>query len=425
MNRIFIFLLWCMVSTHASWGQSTIHCTDYDLDSAIRQRKVDDFEVFMSKKIAQRASSRISKDRFTIPVIVHVVHDGDSVGVDENISYERILSQIQVLNEDFNRIPGSRGYNTHPRGVICDIEFVLATHDTNGAVLPEPGVDRIKPSRKGWNIFVIDASLKPATIWDPNRYFNIWVLNIDGIKSRGVLGHAQFPDLSSITGLSTYGGESVTDGIVVDYQSFGSMEKGKFTGMNSVYNLGRTTTHEVGHWLGLRHIWGDGDCSVDDYCADTPDHDSPMYGCPKDSVGCTDILMVQNFMDYTDDACMNIFTKDQKSRIDVVLVNSPRRKSLSSNLQYKSIYPTDIPDVPTDSAPTDAGSTVTGISLPSYVAVSFLAGSNYLFWSLPFVPFHAGVVFEVFDVLGNKLEVLHQGAHANSFCVKNPPPQGI
>jgi len=128
--------------------------------------------------------------------------------------------------------------------------------------------------------------------------------------------------------LDSHEGTALTDGIVVGYKYFGSSEKGDFPELYAPYNLGRTTTHEVGHWLGLRHIWGDGDCTVDDFCEDTPPAAAPNNGCPEGAISCAAFDMYENYMDYSYDACMNIFTQCQKNRMRQVLETSPRRKSV-------------------------------------------------------------------------------------------------
>lgn len=269
---------------------------------------------------------------YRIPVVVHVIHFGEAVGDGANISFAQIESQIVVLNEDFRRKVNTNGYNNHPNGSDTHIEFFLAEYAPDGTLLPEPGVDRVNGGRNEWpkgNILnPIDTTIKPETIWDPESYFNIWTVNFGGFSGRNLLGYAQFPDASGLPGLNDIGGAANTDGIVIGYKYFGSSEKGNFSVLTPPYDLGRTTTHEVGHWLGLRHIWGDGDCSVDDYCLDTPNADSPNYDCTNVETSCESPEMPQNYMDYTNDDCMNIFTKDQTERMMTVLENSPRRKEL-------------------------------------------------------------------------------------------------
>lgn len=266
---------------------------------------------------------------YRIPVVVHVVHNGEPVGVGPNISAEQVQSQIEVLNEDFRKKKGTNGANDN--GVDTQIEFFLATTDPSGKTLAEPGIHRYDGGLNIWptGFFTsVDSRLKPATIWDPMRYFNIWTVNFGGFVGRNLLGYAQFPSNSGLPGLEINGGEANTDGVVIGYQYFGSKEKGNFPELNATYNLGRTCTHEVGHWLGLRHIWGDSDdCAVDDYCDDTPNSQEPNYTCvPNVSCGSND--MIENYMDYTDDQCMNLFTQDQKERMIQVLENSPRRNTL-------------------------------------------------------------------------------------------------
>ncbi len=285
-----------------------------------------DFEIWMEDKIRnfdpnQRAAP------YVIPVIVHVVHNGEAVGAGSNISQAQINSQIDVLNEDFGRY--GNGSNTHPDGVDTQISFCAALVDESGNTLAEPGIDRVDRNTAGfnappYNTGYIDGTIKPATSWDPNRYMNVWVMELNG----GLLGYAQFPDASGLAGMPGTGGAANTDGVVMGYQYYGRAPQNPFP---SAYNLGRTATHEVGHWLGLRHIWGDGACGVDDFCADTPESDASNGGCPTGHVSCGTVDMIENYMDYTNDACMNIFTDDQRARMWIVMENSPRRVQLQTS----------------------------------------------------------------------------------------------
>ena len=239
----------------------------------------------------------------TIPVVVHVVYNGTT----QNISTAQINSQILVLNEDFRRL-NSDADGTWPQGTDSEIEFCLATVDPNGNATT--GITRTSTSVNGFgtNDAVKFNSSGGKDAWPAADYMNVWVCNIGG----GILGYAQFP-----------GGSPATDGVVNDYRYFGN------TGTATApFDLGRTMTHEVGHYLNLRHIWGDGPCSVDDFVADTPTSDASNGGCNVGHVSCGTVDMVQNYMDYSDDACMNLFTAGQKTRMRAVFDTGGFRESL-------------------------------------------------------------------------------------------------
>ena len=239
----------------------------------------------------------------TIPTVVHVVYKTNA----QNISDAQINSQIDVLNDDFRRTNADAD-NYWNVGADTEIEFCLATVDPDGN--PTNGIQRRKTNKPsfGTNDNMKFNNKGGLDAWPAGDYMNIWVCNISG----GILGYAQFP-----------GGPDATDGIVVDYQYFGTI--GTAT---APFDLGRTGTHEVGHWLNLRHIWGDGGCSVDDFVSDTPLSDGPNYGCPIGHVSCGTEDMVQNYMDYTDDACMNIFTVGQSDRMNALFAPGGVRESL-------------------------------------------------------------------------------------------------
>ncbi|QDO93344.1 T9SS type A sorting domain-containing protein [Formosa sediminum] len=294
----------------------------------------EQFENWIAPKIEQikneRSSNPSERAVITIPVVVHVIHNGDDYGVDENITDSQIQSQLTVLIEDFRRLAGTPGYNDNPVGADLEIEFVLAKQTPDGC--PTNGINRVNMGQESWSTADIDDIVKPATIWDPTQYMNMWSITF---TRSDLLGYAQFPSNSQLDGLDEYEGDADTDGVVCSYDAFGSedYDDGTFT-LQTTYNKGRTMTHEVGHFLGLRHIWGDGGCDVDDYVEDTPLAGKSNNGCPvidtcPEETGSEVIYdMVQNYMDYTNDECMNIFTEGQKARVLAVLENSPRRKGL-------------------------------------------------------------------------------------------------
>ncbi|RAJ94417.1 putative secreted protein (Por secretion system target) [Larkinella arboricola] len=308
-------------------------------DSVLRTKypqlgTLDEFEKTLQKRIETikqlERTGRLKAAVLTIPVVVHVVHAGEAVGTGRNISQAQIQSQIETLNEDFRRKVGTRGYNENPVGADIEIEFCLATVNPQGVTLPQRGIDRINGQTgfgKGtWAQNDIENLLKPNTYWDPERYYNIWVLDFAATDNR-LVGYAQFPNQSNLAGMNPNNGPASTDGVVIRYNSFGNAEKGNFPVLQAPYNLGRTLTHETGHWLGLRHIWGDANCG-NDYVDDTPTQASESRGCQKGRTSCGTTNMVENYMDYSDDACFNIFTMGQKARIRAVMEISPRRANL-------------------------------------------------------------------------------------------------
>ncbi len=307
------------------------------LKSNPKGETLDDFETWLQKRIASDKNTSLQKTLYTIPVVVHIIHNSHALGTNSNISATQVQSQIDVLNEDFRKLLNTPGHNTHPDGADAEIEFCLAQTDPDGNLMPEPGINRIDQNTAGYvppfvtncgnsNTSNIENNIKPDTQWNPDNYLNIWVMNLEC----DLLGYAQFPSSSNLNGLDANEGDANTDGVVVGYQFFGSTDKGTFPAMSSPYDKGRTATHEIGHWLGLRHIWGDSNCG-NDFCADTPTQQEDSGGCPNTTT-CDGVKdMVENYMDYSNDACMNIFTEDQKTRMVTVMTNSPRRGVLQNS----------------------------------------------------------------------------------------------
>ena len=334
------FLLLTAYSFQPLHAQTIIRCGTMEADVDLRDRhpeigSLDDFETWMSAEKDEYENSHLGHRAgtiYTIPVIFHVIHDGESVGTGANLSATLIQAQLDQLNDDYRKM--GAGSNSHPDGADVEIEFCLAQLNESNSPLSEPGINRINRSSAGfsrppYSQSYYESVIKPNTQWDPDDYLNIWISELSG----GLLGYAQFPEAATLGGIGTGNGAANTDGVVIVYSSVGSVANPNPAGGS--YNKGRTMTHEVGHWLGLRHIWGDGGCSADDYCGDTPASDAANYGCPSGHTSCGSTDMIQNYMDYTDDACMNIFTNDQRTRMRIVMgatgIGSPRRAILASS----------------------------------------------------------------------------------------------
>lgn len=325
INSIF-FLLAVFSSSAQRCGLGVIASDD------LKSRHLQMQKIIENYKAKGVRNARTQDEIIKIPVVVHVIHDEFSgqVGLEgsTNISDQQIFSQIKVLNEDFRKAAGTPGFNILEEGADMEIEFFLAQEDEFGN--PSSGITRTYQNRPSYNIFSDLGFVSSLAYWDANKYLNIWVLNLGGLY----LGYGEFPG-AAIDGLELTDPPAVTDGIFVDYQVFGRRTGTASTG---IYSYGRTLTHEIGHWLGLIHTWGDERCG-DDYCDDTPQAERE-----NDSERCRDIFsrctgtvsrnMIENYMDYSPDSCMNVFTEDQKARVRMVLELSPRRRRLVLNSQF-------------------------------------------------------------------------------------------
>ncbi len=267
---------------------------------------------------------------YQIPVVIHVLHLGEPLGEGYNLSEARIEGQIRILNEDYRRKEGTPGFNTHPDGGDARVEFVLAKSTPDGK--ETDGVIRVNitaeknPMEPPYNRFDYYTYYG---YWDPEKYLNVWVEPLPESIIDIFLGEATLPetDLPGYIPHEPY----QTEGVLINSAHFGASD------INSQYNLGRTLTHEIGHYLGLLHPWG----SIrdpNDYCEDTPPTSRIVSGCPTNPPLGNDgrPIMIENYMNYTSDRCMNVFTTDQIARMHYVLENSPMRKSLadSPGLQY-------------------------------------------------------------------------------------------
>ncbi len=302
----------CILMTTLAFAQRECASSAYnDLQKVIDPsftNKINTAEQFIARQTIAKMDGQDAPKVMIIPVVVHVLYKTAT----QNISDEQIKSQIDALNRDFRR-RNADTVNTplrfKPVAADVQIEFALATVDpkgraTNGIVRKATTVgrwsmdDKIKFSAQGGS----DA-------WDTRYYLNFWV-----------------GDLGSLLGYSSIPGAPVEkDGVVINYTTFGTINTG------GVYNMGRTGTHEVGHWLGLKHIWGDSYCG-DDLVDDTPKQGNFTHGCPNTfRSSCTNGEagdMYMNFMDFTNDACMNLFTTGQKQRMLSLFNSGGARNSL-------------------------------------------------------------------------------------------------
>jgi hypothetical protein len=274
--------------------------------------KINEIENFVRRqKLSAKEDGQEAPSIIVIPVVVHVLYKTSA----QNISDEQIKTQLDVLNRDFRR-KNLDTANTPARfkstASDVQIEFQLATADPQGRTTT--GIVRKPTTTTHWSI---DDKVKFSKqggddAWDSRYYLNIWVC-----------------DLASLLGYSSVPGNAAEkDGVVINYTAFGTIN------VAAPYNLGRTATHEIGHWLGLKHIWGDSYCG-DDLVDDTPKQGTFTSGCPStfrstcDNGALGDMYM--NYMDFTYDACMNLFTTGQKQRIlSLFKEGGPRNLLLTS-----------------------------------------------------------------------------------------------
>ena len=286
-------------------GAMTVYERLSETDPNFRNAQVA-IEDHVSRSMLFGAAARVVHD-FKIAVVVHVVYNPAS----ENISDAQIQSQIKALNLDYaakntdkNKAPSV----FKPLVANPHIQFRLATTDPAGSATN--GITRTKTTRTsfGTGDTIKSVSTGGADPWPTDKYLNLWVGTLTG----GLLGYAQFP-----------GGPADTDGVVIRNTAFGTVGTAA-----PPFDKGRTVTHEVGHWLNLFHIWGDtNDCSGTDYVSDTPKAQMPNFGKPAfPHVSCGNGPngdMFMNYMDYTDDAAMFMFTAGQVARM-VATLTGPR-----------------------------------------------------------------------------------------------------
>lgn len=265
-----------------------------------------------------------------IPVVVHIVYNSDS----QNISDEQVVTQIDVLNKDYAGVNDDVGNVPNvfqPVAGKSKIRFQLAKRDalgrmTNGILRRRTRIQNFpeaQPPTRGLLTAYINRELKVAetgsVAWPRDQYLNLWVCDMN----KDPLGYAAFP-----------GSNAWEDGVVIDYKCFGVGGTAE-----SPYDLGRTATHEVGHWLNLLHIWGDDDghCTHSDNVGDTPNQGSENYGTPTfPNISCNNAPngdMFMSYMDYVNDSAMCMFSKGQVERMHASLIGARASLLVSMGLQ--------------------------------------------------------------------------------------------
>jgi len=322
----------------------------YQKDTSLL-KKLDQQEVFIKNHIHSQEirSSVIGSTSgvlsvIRIPVVVHILYNKP----EENISDAQIMSQIIALNKEFRKAGDLAHVPSAFRSLAADtyIEFSLAKVNPQG--LATTGITR---KQSNIRLFGLDDRIKFSKIggedaWDADRYLNIWVGNIAG----AIIGYS-----------SLAGSDKNKDGVVIRYDAFGTTGK-----VSSGYNKGRTAVHEIGHWLGLYHIWGDQYCG-DDKVDDTPPQQAPSRGCPSGTVSSMCSAdpagkMYMNFMDLTDDACLSMFTYGQRDRMRAMFAPGGSRHAL---LLSDALTAT-----PRESSPADEEKTIGKFSLYPNPAIS-------------------------------------------------------
>ncbi|MCS6818989.1 MAG: M43 family zinc metalloprotease, partial [Chitinophagales bacterium] len=277
MKKSFLFLL--AANCSILFGQHFCGTDEY-IQKKIAENpelsvKLDEMYRTMEEfRTSPKPAARSTKTVYYIPVVFHVIHDGKAYGVGENISDEQIYSQIDALNRDFALMAGDTvtiPAEFKPLAANTYIQFCLAKFDPQGN--PTNGINRVVINKSSWNSEnEIETQVKPATIWNRRRYLNIWSLRFGGsLLSGGTLAYATLP----------YFTDDQTDGIAARFNTIGTIGT-----LLTNQRGGRTIVHEVGHWLGLLHIWGnragcyDGTFNTTDFIDDTPDQYDKYFGCP-------------------------------------------------------------------------------------------------------------------------------------------------
>ena len=329
----------------------------------------------------------------TVPVVIHILYNNGT----QNITDAQVLSQLEVLNKDYRRLNNIQNIPAAFASLSADSKIVFCLAKTDPVGKPTNGIIHKFTKTAAWlaNDEMKFSASEGDNAWDSKRYLNIWVCNLFGRN----LGYASLP-----------GSPADKDGIVIQYDVFGT------TGtVRTPFDKGRTATHEIGHWLGLKHLWGDVSCG-DDMIADTPPQKSYNNGCPSFPHMSTCSInangdMFMNFMDFTDDGCMSMFTYGQANKMRSMFASGSVRNSFLNSSACNSVLP-EAGALTTDSAVTIKA----GISLYPNPAKDFInvevTNSKEL----------VGKTLKIYNILGTEIKTQLLTSQRNSITINDFKP---
>jgi hypothetical protein len=388
MKHFYLFVFFC-ISINSTFSQRI--CATYDYN---QKQEVSTYASRLSSRNTTNNRDTVPGEQITVPVVIHILYNNTT----QDISDAQVLSQLLVLNNDYGKsnsdianIPAAFS------NLAADvkIKFCLARTDPQGR--STNGIIRKYTREQVW---LADDAMKFSRsggddAWDASRYLNIWVCNLFGRN----LGYSSVP-----------GSDPQKDGVVIQFDVFGT------TGIvRKPFDKGRTATHEIGHWLGLLHLWGDSQCG-DDHIDDTPPQKSYNNGCPSfpHTSNCSinangDMFM--NFMDFTDDACMHMFTTGQKNKMRSQFSIKGIRNSFLNSMACDSSLIVEAGSLPLDT-----------VVKPSLISVYPNPSANYVILENKNSTEMVGKTLKIVNVMGRQVKTIELKSQRNIIAVNDLQP---